>query len=106
MFTNGSTAIDGRSCAGSGAAWATTRLPLATPDSLSRRTSSSSLRTSFAVWKRRSGSFSRQRLMTRSTSRGRSSLKLSAGGGVSRRIAELISAAVVPVNGRRPVASS
>ena len=44
--------------------------------------------------------------MIRSRSGGRSERTLRGGGGGSRRIAELISTALAPVNGRVPVASS
>jgi len=62
--------------------------------------------TSRADCARARGSFSRQRDTMRSRSDGASSRTLVSEGGVSRRIAELITPSVEPSKGRRPVANS
>jgi len=101
-FSNGRTAIAGRppnpgTVGVSGDAGRASR---------ARRIESSSFRTSFAVWMRWSGSFSRQRATIRSRSPGMSRRTLLIAAGESRRIAVLTSMNVLPGNGLRPAVSS
>lgn len=76
------------------------------PDSTSFWSPSSSLHTSRAVWKRFSGFFSRQRLITRPRWRGRFSRSSVTEAGFSLRMEDTVEIGVSPLKGRMPVAIS
>jgi hypothetical protein len=98
-LTNGRTAIEATIVeVGLGA--------IGAPRSSERRSARSSFSTSRAVWKRSRGSFSRQRLTMCASAGGMSSRTLVSDGGLSRRIAEVTSALLSPVNGRVPIVNS
>jgi hypothetical protein len=76
------------------------------PASIDASSSSRSIRRSFALWYRRSGSFASARRTTRPRSPGSAGLSSVIGFGVSFKSDEMIAMLVAPVNGRWPVAIS